>query len=227
MGDWCRLSGLKSWQSSGTNDKPKYSFGIGYVDDASFRRTILSVAAVVPRHYVIMEVLDNLMADTRKASLKRFGAPHFKQIAYVAMGAPTKEFREGVHAELLKRKQAAADLEWKRKKNAQEMKKVAAKKKKEQQEAAAKRKKELEEKKAKALEEVKKKKEALEAKKKEAAAAEGKEGEEKKEEEKKEEAKEEPKKEEEVKKEEKDVEMKEEEKKEEEPEEQYEDLGEE
>merc|ERR1712187_177944 len=211
MGDWCRLSGLKSWQSSGTNDKPKYSFGLQYVDDASFRRTISSVAAVVPRHYVIMEVLDNLMAATRQASLKRFGAPHFKQIACVAMGAPTKEFKEGVHAELLKRKQAAADLEWRRKKNLQEQKK----------QAAAKRKKELEEKKAKALEEVKKKKEALEAKKKEAAAAEGKEGEEKKDEEKKEEAKEEPKKEEEkkeeeVKKEEKDVEMKEEEKKEEE-----------
>merc|ERR1711920_206145 len=198
MGDWCRLSGLKSWQSSGPNDKPKYSFGIEYVDNASFRRTILSVAAVVPRHGVIMEVLDNLMADTRKASLKRFGAPHFKQIAHVAMGAPTKEFKEGVHAELLKREQAAADLEWRRKKNLQEQKKQAAKKKKEQQEAAAKRKKELEEKKAKALEEVKKKKEALEAKKKEAAAAEGKEGEEKKDEE--EEAKEEPKKEEEAKK---------------------------
>merc|ERR1712157_322193 len=70
-----------------------------------------------------MEVLDNLVADRRAFNLKRFKSAHFKQIAHVVMGEPDKEFKQVVHAELLKRKQASTDSEWRRKKADQERRK--------------------------------------------------------------------------------------------------------
>merc|ERR1712060_145502 len=94
--------------------------GVGFVDEPNtFRRSILLAASSVPRHYVIMEVLDNLVADRRAFNLKRFKSAHFKQIAHVVMGEPDKEFKQVVHAELLKRKQASSDGEWRRKKRRQ------------------------------------------------------------------------------------------------------------
>merc|ERR1711920_946417 len=210
---WCVASGMKNWHKGySSNDKPPFHFGVGFIDEPNtFRRSILLAASSVPRHYVVMEVLDNLVAERRAFNLKRFKAAHFKQIAHVVMGEPDKEFKQGVHAELLKRKQASADGEWRRKKADQERRKQAIQKKKEMeekrkavQEEAKKRREAVEAKRKEKEAEAKKKKEEEAAKKKE----EGKESEEKKEEEKK------PKKEEEAK-EEKDVEMKTEEKKEE------------
>merc|ERR1712099_84412 len=99
---------------------------------------------------------DNLVADRRAFNLKRFKSAHFKQIAHVVMGEPDKEFKQGVHAELLKRKQASADSEWRRKKADQERRKQAIQKKKE-----------MEEKRKAAQEEAKKRREAVEAKRKE------------------------------------------------------------
>merc|ERR1712087_609663 len=141
-----------------SNDKPSYNFGLGFVDDGSIRRAIMAMAPLVPRHYVVMEVKENLVASDRAENLKRFNMPHFKKIAKVMMGEPKSDYKARVHVDVLKDKQQKSDAEWRKKKAEKERKK-----------AAAKRLKEIEAKKAAAAEEAKKRKEAAEAKRKELA----------------------------------------------------------
>merc|ERR1712039_479483 len=183
-----------------------YNFGLGLVDDGSIRRAILTMAPLVPRHYVVMEVKQNLIASERTESLKRFDMPHFRKIAKVMMGEPKSDYKERVHVQVLQDKQQRAERDWRLKKAEIERKKQAAKRLKEieAKKAAAAEEERREAAEAKRKELAEKKKAAEEAKKKE-AGEEIKEGE-KKDEEKKEEAKEG---------ENKNVEMKTEEKKEE------------
>lgn len=158
--DWATKSGLwkpNKWKNS--NDKPGYNFGIPLMDDGSIRRALYSMAAVVPRHYVIMEVRSNLIAEDRQASLEGFTSSKFKRIAQVVMGEPTKDFKTMVQTKILEEKQAKAEAEWKQRKLDREKKKAFEKRK---QEAAEKHKMALEARK-KAEEERKAKKEAEEA----------------------------------------------------------------
>merc|ERR1712066_730774 len=99
------------------------NFGLQYADDNSIRRAIMQVAPLLPRHYVLMEVKQNLVAADRKANLKLFKQPHFKQIAHVMMGEPTNDFKEKVHAKLLEEKQKVADDAWTKQKAEKERKK--------------------------------------------------------------------------------------------------------
>merc|ERR1711870_96099 len=157
------------WNS---NDKPEYCFGLGFVDDHSIRKGIMNMAPLVPRHYVIMEVKENLVAADRKVNLQRFNVPHFKKIAKVVMGEPDKEYKDKTYAQLLQDKQAKAERDFK-----------AAKLEKERKKAIAKRQKEIKAKQEAAQAEAKKRREAAEAKRKEileAAAKKKKEAEEKK-----------------------------------------------
>merc|ERR1711959_860407 len=75
-----------------------------------------SLAPLVPRNYVIMEVKSNLMAAERKEVLKKFNYPCFKKVAQVVMGPPNKEFKAVVQKKLLKDKQTKADNAFKAKK---------------------------------------------------------------------------------------------------------------
>merc|ERR1712087_458243 len=134
------------------------NFGLGLVDDGSIRRAILTMAPLVPRHYVVMEVKQNLIASERTESLKRFDMPHFRKIAKVMMGEPKIDYKERVHVQVLQDKQQRAERDWRLKKAEIERKKQAAK-----------RLKEIEAKKAAAAEEAKKRREAAEAKRKELA----------------------------------------------------------
>merc|ERR1712190_610264 len=149
-------SGMWKPQERQSNDKPEYNLGLGLVDDLSIRKAIMAMAPLVPRHYVVMEVKQNLVASDRAENLKRFNMPHFKKIAKVMMGEPKSDYKERVHVQVLQDKQKKSDTEWRQKKAEKERKK-----------AAIKRQKELEAKKAAAAEEAKKRKEAAEAKRKE------------------------------------------------------------
>merc|ERR1719469_1275856 len=73
----------------------------------SAQRTLNSIAPVVPRNYVVMEVKQNLVQADRQENLKRFSAPHFKKIAHVVMGEPSAEYKKIVHKKLLEEKQPA------------------------------------------------------------------------------------------------------------------------
>merc|ERR1712066_983949 len=64
------------------------------MDNFSVRRLVNSIAAVVPRNYVIMEVQANLIEADRKETLKRFSAPHFRKVAHVVMGEPSAEYKK-------------------------------------------------------------------------------------------------------------------------------------
>merc|ERR1719210_2186847 len=198
--EWAEKSGLwkpkgGGWKSS--NDKPEFNFGLTGMDDFSIRRVINSVASIVPRHYVIMEVKSNLVSAERKEVLARFNAPHFKRVAHVVMGEPNEAYKQKQLDKLLKEKQEKANAEWKAKKAEEERKKqVEARQKQlaEMRKKAEARQKQLAEMRKKKREEEAKKKEA-EKKAEEATAKKeqgedgGEEGEEKKEEEVKEEEK--------------------------------------
>merc|ERR1712151_953120 len=196
MGKWIVKSGMRKHNQGGkwhSNDKPEYNFGLSLVDDQSIRKAIMSIAPLVPRHYIVMEVKENLVADDRKANLQRFNLPHFKKIAKVMMGEPAGEYKEKVYAQMLVDKQTKSDREFKQAKIEKQRKKAIAKRQKElkkKQEAAAaeakKRREEAEAKRKAILEAAaKKKKEAAEKKKAEEEAKKAAEAGEKKEEDKK------------------------------------------
>ncbi|CAK0829878.1 unnamed protein product [Prorocentrum cordatum] len=185
--EWATKSGF--WKPTRrslahSNDKPEFGFGVQGMDDGSVSRVTGSVAPLLPRDYVFMEVKQNLVAEDRRANLKKFSGHRFKRVAHVVMGKPSKEFVAGVHKAMLASKQARLNAE-------HQAKKLERERKKRQAAAAEVAKKALEEKKKQVLEEA-----DGEVKKEEGASAE-------KEEEEKEEAKEESKEEaqEEVKKE--------------------------
>merc|ERR1712217_636889 len=194
---WITKSGMRKHHQGGkwhSNDKPEYNFGLSMVDDHSIRKAIMSIAPLVPRHYIVMEVKENLVADDRKANLQRFNMPHFKKIAKVMMGEPAAEYKEKVYAQMLVDKQNKSDREFKQAKIEKQRKKQIAKRQKElkkKQEAAAaeaKKKREEAEAKRKAILEAaaKKRAEAAEKKKAEEEAKKAAESGEKKEEDKKE-----------------------------------------
>jgi hypothetical protein len=119
--DWAKRSGLGAKQSAlvsqnGSNDKPKTNFGIPAIDDFSVRKVINSVAPLVPRNYIVMEVKANLMRNEREELLKRFGYPCFRKVAHVVMGEPKKDFVERAQAKMLQEKQQRAEEQWKKRK---------------------------------------------------------------------------------------------------------------
>merc|ERR1712151_683186 len=67
-----------------------------------------AVAPLVARHYVVMEVKNNLVKDERATLLKRFSAPHFQRVAHVAIGEPAAAYKTWVHGSILSQKQVAA-----------------------------------------------------------------------------------------------------------------------
>merc|ERR1712228_35241 len=123
-----------------SNDKPPFHYGVKFIDDNSIRRAVQSVAPLTPRHYVVMEVKQNLVASDRSANLQRFNLPHFRRIAHVVMGEPKADFKERVHNRILEGKQLENDEAWRRKKNLLERKKAL----KDQRKADAERKKKIE-----------------------------------------------------------------------------------
>lgn len=223
--DWALSSGLPKPKPglTASNDKPTFAYGLTGMDDSSIPKVVKSITTTVQRNYVVMEVKSNLIADERKAILKRYSAPCYKKVAHVVIGTPKPDFKKVVLAKLLEAKQEKADAEWHVKKAEQDRLKQTKKRQKEmaklQKEAEAKRQKLMQEFKKRQEEEAKKKAEEEAKKKAEAGEAEAMEVE-TKEEDAKQEVKEEEMKVEQT-------ETKEEPKEEEEEEEEVDELGEE
>lgn len=176
--DWGSKSGLKTQGPKESNDKP----GTVRIDDlASIKKTLMDIAALQPRNFVIMEVKGNLVKEEREKVLAKFKNSAYKTVAEVVINEPTASFKKIVHAKALKAKQDKADQEhrskfiaekreWlnrKKAKDAEKAKKKAekekAKKAKEVEKAKEKAKKEAEKKKAKAEAAAKAKAEGKEA----------------------------------------------------------------
>mmetsp|Transcript_50611 Transcript_50611/g.118217 ORF Transcript_50611/g.118217 Transcript_50611/m.118217 type:complete len:886 (+) Transcript_50611:111-2768(+) len=165
--EWATKSGL--WRGGrgpsqrNSNDKPDFNFGIPCMDDLSAKRLINTVAPLLPRNYIVMEVKSNLVKEEREASLSKFGAEKFKKTCMVVMGEPDKKFKEIAHSKMLEEKTKQAEMEFKRKQFDKTKKKEAEKKRKEME---AKRK-ELEVEKKRKLDEAEAAKKAAEEPKKE------------------------------------------------------------
>merc|ERR1712217_975882 len=137
--DWCNKSGISKdnkwdhkWKTqNSSNDRPMFSFGTAMLNDGSIKRAVYSVAPHFGRHYIVMEVKENLVQADRAQSLKRFNLPHFKRIAHVVMGAPKGECVTKTHEKLLVLKQQQVDEDWRRIKVEFAKRKAERKKKKE------------------------------------------------------------------------------------------------
>merc|ERR1712232_307248 len=103
----------RTWQSS--NDKPTFDYGLPMMDDYSVSRLIDTVASMVPRHYIVMEVQKNLLSVERSKTAKRFNARHFKRIAHVVMGEPSQSHKDMVKKKILEKKQFKLDNAYKAK----------------------------------------------------------------------------------------------------------------
>merc|ERR1712187_308163 len=107
----------------GSNDKPEFNFGIPGMDDLSVQRVFKTVAPLVPRNYVLLEVRENLVAADRAKALQRFVPSTFKRIASVQMGEPSAEYKQLQQKVVLKAKQDKANSEWRAKRQEKDRKK--------------------------------------------------------------------------------------------------------
>jgi len=173
--DWAAKSGL--WKPKGgvksSNDKPEFNYGLPSMDDFSVRRVLQTVAPVIPRNYIVMEVKENLVADDRVKNLKKFSHPSYKKVAHVVMGEPASDWKDMQNERLLKVKKEKAEAEWKKRKEEKERQKQL----KERQKKLEEMRKKADEEKKKKKEEAEKKKAEEEAKKKQEAAKKKKEAE--------------------------------------------------
>lgn len=113
--EWAASSNLfrhqgYAWKAS--NDKPEMNFNIPQMDDYSIQRVLSHVAPTQQRNLLVMEVRANLMKDDRIEALKRFCHAHFKKVATVIVGEPSKDIKRKAYAELLAAKQEAMDKEY-------------------------------------------------------------------------------------------------------------------
>eukprot|EP00931_Biecheleriopsis_adriatica_P068769 TRINITY_DN4267_c0_g1_i1.p1 TRINITY_DN4267_c0_g1~~TRINITY_DN4267_c0_g1_i1.p1 ORF type:complete len:905 (+),score=326.79 TRINITY_DN4267_c0_g1_i1:77-2716(+) len=190
--EWGKNSGLgnpRITSLKNCNDKPDVSFGIQVIDELTPRKLLHTVAPLIPRNYVVMEVKSNLVKAERKEMLNRFKFPRYNRIAMVVVGEPPDAWKAKVQAAVLAEKQEKVDTEWK----AAQAEKARIKELEAKQKQLIQQRKMLEEAQKKAIEEA-----AAKAKAEAGGDAEMKEGDEAKEEGKEEEAKEEVKKEEDV-----------------------------
>lgn len=154
--DWASLSGVQrtgGYVQRSSNDKPEPNFGLQLMDDWSVLKVIRSLAPLLPRNYVIMEVRGNLLEPERKAILDNFPSQQFNRVVHVAVGEPPASFQAYVHGMILKDKQAKAEEQARQRKQEQARRKAELEKRKQMEEERQKR-----------LEAAKKAKEARESK---------------------------------------------------------------
>eukprot|EP00929_Paragymnodinium_shiwhaense_P096429 TRINITY_DN5800_c3_g1_i1.p1 TRINITY_DN5800_c3_g1~~TRINITY_DN5800_c3_g1_i1.p1 ORF type:complete len:1069 (+),score=364.52 TRINITY_DN5800_c3_g1_i1:57-3209(+) len=117
--EWARKSGVTrgrdGYDAVDSKDRPGMSFGVPLLDDMSVQQAVASVAPVLNRNLVFMELKNNLVAEKRQANLKKFPAEEFKRVALVAVGEPTSDYKAKVQELMLASKVKAAENEKKRK----------------------------------------------------------------------------------------------------------------
>lgn len=114
--EWAVSSGFarpKPTSLKHSNDKPDLIFGIQMLDELTPRKLLQTVAPLVPRNYVVMEVRSNLLKAERNQFLARFNFPHYRRLAFVVVGEPPEEFKERARRAVLTEKQEKLDADWK------------------------------------------------------------------------------------------------------------------
>eukprot|EP00933_Yihiella_yeosuensis_P040598 TRINITY_DN3491_c0_g2_i1.p1 TRINITY_DN3491_c0_g2~~TRINITY_DN3491_c0_g2_i1.p1 ORF type:complete len:856 (+),score=217.48 TRINITY_DN3491_c0_g2_i1:135-2702(+) len=131
---WCESSGVQRTKgyapaSHASKDKPEMGFGTTGLDDFSVQRILHTVAPIQKRHYIVMELRENLIKEGRQELTAAWTA--FRRVATVAIGAPPESIKAHTHDVILKQKQDAADIEF-RTKQAQEKSRRAAERRRKQ-----------------------------------------------------------------------------------------------
>ncbi|CAL1139253.1 unnamed protein product [Cladocopium goreaui] len=106
--EWATGSGLgkpRTTSLKNSNDKPDVTFGIQALDEMTPRKLLYTIAPLIPRNYVVMEVKSNLLKSERQDLLHRFDLPHFRRVAAVVVGEPPESFKVKVRAAVLAEKQ--------------------------------------------------------------------------------------------------------------------------
>merc|ERR1712085_173350 len=91
------------------------------------------IAPTLDRNFLVMELKNNIMSETRKAAVARFS--DFKKVAVVAMGEPSVDYKAKVHASMLADKTKKAEAEQKKKEKEEARKTLFEQKKKKAEEA--------------------------------------------------------------------------------------------
>merc|ERR1712050_727367 len=100
------------------------SFGINNLDKKTIKQFLYAIASMQSRHFVVMEVRDNLVKEDRKETMGKFRLPNFKKVAQVMVGEPKEDFKPVLLKCLLKAKQEKANLEFKAKQIDKQKKKM-------------------------------------------------------------------------------------------------------
>uniref|UniRef100_A0A7S1F936 Uncharacterized protein n=1 Tax=Noctiluca scintillans TaxID=2966 RepID=A0A7S1F936_NOCSC len=135
--EWITQSGFvrpNLWTGAST-DKIGMGFGLPMLDDHSVQQVIASIAPVLKRNYVVVEVESNLLPQGRQSMLKRFPSSRFTKSAVVLMGEPSEETKERTHALMLEDKKAKAKAEKKQKAVEAERKKLMEERRKKAEQA--------------------------------------------------------------------------------------------
>merc|ERR1712187_629719 len=97
---------------------------------AACKRSYTRLRRSKKRNYVLLDVKANLLADERRELFAKWKASGFKRTAAVMMGEPPKAFINRRQELILKQKQAAADVEFRKKQDEEKRKRQLEKQKK-------------------------------------------------------------------------------------------------
>merc|ERR1712039_120862 len=81
------------------------NFGIPDLDDGTVKDMLTTVASTQHRDVVVMQVKNNLLKKDRSDTLRKFPMSHFRKVARVMVGDPSKDFKDAVLKSRLKAKQ--------------------------------------------------------------------------------------------------------------------------
>lgn len=109
-GVWVKSEGLHRDPSlsNGADDLNKPEHQSLQLEEASIPDLLGSLSPLGLRNFVVAEVVENLTASGRKATLDRYSSDEYKKIAIVVMGQPPEEYKEKMKAEAKLAQLAAA-----------------------------------------------------------------------------------------------------------------------
>eukprot|EP00929_Paragymnodinium_shiwhaense_P093524 TRINITY_DN536_c0_g1_i1.p1 TRINITY_DN536_c0_g1~~TRINITY_DN536_c0_g1_i1.p1 ORF type:complete len:962 (+),score=326.75 TRINITY_DN536_c0_g1_i1:103-2988(+) len=142
MMQWAEKSGvqrLKGYDLStwGSQDRPDFSTGLKAFDCCDFKQSLLTVATMQPRNFVVMEMSNNLRLQGREAAMRLWPKDKFRRVCIVNIGEPTGVFKRESQELLLAEKQAKLDKEYEKNLPMYEQQRMLEKKKLEIQKATA------------------------------------------------------------------------------------------
>merc|ERR1712050_410639 len=92
--EWAEKSGIRrqnGFQVRTSNDEPGMNLSIQSVENGKLSQTMRSFAAMQGRHYVVMQVKNNLIKEEREKLLAAFPGDLFKKVAHVQLGEPAAD----------------------------------------------------------------------------------------------------------------------------------------